>query len=118
MQASMWVYPWDLLDGGMTQVLQEVADLGVKAVHVAASYHSVHALLPHNPRRRTYLAERGYLYFRPRRTLWQDSVLQPSLSPLLTEQGDALEIAAPLCRDLDLKLTAWTVCLHNSDLGF
>ena len=118
MQAGIWTYPWDVLDGDPGAVLRDIAGLGCSAVHLAASYHTVQALLPHNPRRRTYLADRAGLYFQPRRELWRDCPLQPALSPLLEEQGDALAIAAPLCRDLGLRLVAWTVCLHNSDLGY
>ncbi|MBI3943514.1 MAG: hypothetical protein HY326_10920 [Chloroflexi bacterium] len=118
MYAGIWTYPWDLLDGGPAEVLGEIAGLGLTAVHLATSYHTVHALAPHNPRRRTFLAERGALYFRPDPQVWQDCALKPTLSPLLDEQGDALEAAQPLCRALGLKLVAWTVCLHNTDLAY
>ncbi len=99
-------------------MLDRIAGWGYRAIHLAASYHTVQAVLPHNPRRRTYLADRAALYFAPRAELWAASPLKPLISDLATEQGDALAAARPVARDLGLRLVAWTVCLHNSDMGF
>jgi len=117
MEAGMWIYPWDLLDGGAL-VLDEFVSMGLHAVHLTTSYHSVLALAPHNPRRRTFLAERGAIYFQPDQQTWVQSPLQPFVSPFVDDHGDALAVAAPLCRERGLQLVAWTVCLHNSDLAF
>jgi hypothetical protein len=117
MDVGIWIYPWDLLDGGVEPVLMRLRDLGVSDIHLAASYHTVLAALPHNPRRRTYLAERAALYFHPRPERWQGSLLRPEVSPLVAAGGDALAAAAPLCKVLGLRLTAWTVCLHNTCLA-
>jgi hypothetical protein len=117
MEAGMWLYPWDFLDGG-APVLDEFVAMGVTAVHLTASYHSVLALTPHNLRRRTFLAERGAIYFQPDQAHWAHAPLQPLVSPFVHEHGDALAVAAPLCRERGLQLVAWTVCLHNSDLAF
>lgn len=117
MDVGIWIYPWDLLDGGVETVLAQLRGLGVSDIHLAASYHTVLAILPHNPRRRTYLAERAALYFQPRPERWQGSLVQPEVSPLVAAGGDALAAAAPLCKALGLRLTAWTVCLHNTFLA-
>lgn len=117
MHAAIWLYPWDLLDEGARPVLEKLAGLGYSTVHLAASYHSLQAFLPHNPRRRTILAERSALYFRPGPEIWRGSALQPHVSPMVDAQGDALAAAGEVCRDIGLGLVAWTVCLHNSDLG-
>lgn len=117
MQAAIWLYPWDLLDGGSALVLDDIAQRGVTAVHLAACYHSVLALLPHNPCRRTYLADRAAIYFHSRPEFWRECELVPTISPLLLEQGDALAAAGAACRERGLRLVAWTVCLHNTDLG-
>jgi hypothetical protein len=117
MQAAIWLYPWDLLDEGVRPLLEKLAGMGYSAVHLAASYHSLQAFLPHNPRRRTILAERSAVYFRPNPAVWQGSTLTSRVSPIVDDLGDALAAAGEICRDVGLGLVAWTVCLHNGDLG-
>ena len=110
------IYPWDILDGGAEYVIRQLCDYGIGDIHLAASYHSVLAVLPHNPQRRTYLAEHAALYFQPYPERWRSSRMQPMVSPLVASSGDALAVTAPLCKQLGVRLTAWTVCLHNTCL--
>lgn len=61
---GMFVYPWDILDEGIDQALGNLADeVGIDAIHLATTYHSVKMLLPHDPRR----AEAAFLHTTPSR---------------------------------------------------
>ena len=82
MYSALWIYPWDLLDEGIDTVLGRVADAGVDAISVAAAYHHVRALCPHNPKRAVYHGEGGVIYFRPEFGTFTDSRIRPALSVL------------------------------------
>ena len=117
MEAGIWVYPWDLLDEGARPVAARLDALGYSSIHLAAAYHSVHAVLPHNPRRRTFTADEAAVYYRPSVEVWRDAPMRPSVSPIVDARGDALAEAHRACRDLGLDLVAWTVGAHNGELG-
>jgi hypothetical protein len=113
----MWVYPWDILDEGIDQVLAFLAhDVGLDAISLATSYHTVKALLPHNPRRKVFLTESSALYFRPQLDLYENTPLKPHPSPMVKDE-DILKTISSRCRAYGLELISWTVCLHNSYLG-
>ena len=49
----MWLYPWDAIDEGISQVLDTIETrAGIRDVALAVAYHSGQFLLPHNPRRK------------------------------------------------------------------
>jgi hypothetical protein len=115
--ATMWVYPWDILDEGVDRALAFLArDVGLDAISLATSYHTVKALLPHNPRRKVFLSESSALYFRPQLDLYANTPLKPHPSPMVKDE-DILKTISSRCRTYGLELISWTVCLHNSYLG-
>ena len=71
--ASMWAYPWDLLDDGLENVLPRLrGEIGLDAVSVAASYHSVTQLRLHTRSpRRIFSTNDGAVYFQPDSALWR-----------------------------------------------
>ena len=116
LRASIWIYPWDVLDAGPQDALRQARDVaGVDAVNLAVTYHAGLFLLPHNPRRRLYAAEDGVLYFRADRRLFERSPA-PTFSSL-TDTIDPLAEALRAARTLDMRVSAWTVCCHNSRIA-
>jgi len=55
--ATMWTYPWDLLDDGVEDVVGRLREqVGLDALSLATSYHSVEHLRPHTRGRAERLA--------------------------------------------------------------
>jgi len=114
--AALCVFAWDLQDEGTDTVLQFAADAGLTSLFLASVYHAGWFLLPHNPRRKCHLTEDGVAYFHPTETLYEATPLKPKIAGI-AEQTDWF---AEVGRRLDafgLRLTAWTVCTHNTRLG-
>ncbi|GGM02946.1 hypothetical protein ACFFX1_39565 [Dactylosporangium sucinum] len=114
MDTSAWIYPWDVADHGTSALSRVVRDAGLSAVNVAASYHSLFATVPDNPRRHLVELPRGMVYYRPDPAHWRDSAVEPRVSAWVDELGDALTLGRELAERAGCGLTAWTVCLHNS----
>jgi len=116
MKASMYIYPWDILDYGMERCMEKLASLGMDQFSVAVNYHTAKLLLPHNPERTVYFTEPGLLYFRPREESYPGP-LEPAESSLTAGTdflGELVEKAAAA----GLEVIAWVVCMHNTRLGF
>lgn len=116
--ASMWAYPWDLLDDGLEDVLSRLREeIGLDAVSVAASYHSVTQLRLHTRSpRRLFSTNEGAVYFQPDADLWRGAPIQPNAQPL-NGSDNPLETIGAAAERIGIKTVAWTVCLHNSHLG-
>ncbi|MBB4480566.1 hypothetical protein [Rhizobium etli] len=118
MHLSMWTYPWDIQDQGLDRIAAEFRNrAGLNTISMATSYHAGRFLQPRSPRQKAYFPEDGTVYFRPDENLWQDKLIRPLMAANVTERGDMLEA---LTKDRDvtgLKVSCWTVCLHNSRLG-
>jgi hypothetical protein len=113
---SIWIYPWDVLDGGAETVTGELADCGFSAVSVATTYHAGRLLLPHNPKRRVYPLEDGTAYFEPCPTYYARTTLKP-MTASLARQEDPLRRTIMAAHARNLKVYGWTVFFHNSRLG-
>ncbi|MDR3373333.1 MAG: hypothetical protein P4L98_06340 [Ancalomicrobiaceae bacterium] len=118
MQLSMWSYPWDIQDLGLDRT---VADLkgraGLNAISLATSYHAGRFLQPRSPERKVYFPEDGTVYFRTTPSLWQGKEIVPRIARNIADGGDTL---ADLIKARDaggMKVSCWTVCLHNTRLG-
>ena len=65
--ASLWAYPWDLLDDGVASALATLRDeAAVDSVSVATAYHSVQHLRP---------AAQGHRFFASRESADRKSVV-------------------------------------------
>jgi hypothetical protein len=114
---TMWAYPWDMLDDGVNDVTRRMRDdIGLDAVSVATSYHSVEHLRPHTKGARMFSTVEGGIYFQPDPELWRDVSLQPNVAPMASARNPLADICAAADR-AGLKVESWTVCLHNSHLG-
>lgn len=108
MKHSVYCLGTDILDEGAARVLENIqARTGVRGLTVAAKYHAVRDIYPHNPRRRvaTVMPAR---YFR---TITPDSAVRPGL------QRDALEEACIEGARQAMQISAWVVMLHEDDLS-
>jgi hypothetical protein len=118
MQQSMWTYAWDILDLGFDTVLGELSErAGLNCISLATSYHAGRFLQPRSPKRKAYFPEDGTIYFHPTPERWEGLAIQPKLANVIQEGGDVLR---ELVRRRDaggLKVSCWTVCLHNTRLG-
>lgn len=115
--ASMWVYPWDLLDEGMDAALDHMQSRGgMTGINVTTVYHAGKFLLVHNPRKRLYFPRSGTLYFRPDSSWYGRLRIQPPVWPEV-EARDFWPELREKTRQRGLELTAWTLCLHNSGIG-
>lgn len=112
-----WIYPWDIADHGASSLADDLAGAAIDVVHVATSYHSLFATLPDNPARRFVELTESALYLRPDPELWSSSRLQPTVSPLVEEVGDARLLAGELAEAAGCQTSAWTVVLHDTGLG-
>jgi hypothetical protein len=118
MHRSMWTYAWDILDLGFDRVTSELRDrAGMNSVSLATSYHAGRFLQPRSPVRKAYFPEDGTIYFHPTPSRWDGLMIQPKLADIIAQGGDVLR---ELVRRRDaggLKVSCWTVCLHNTRLG-
>lgn len=116
MYSAIWTYPWDILGEGADVVLDRVAAAGLQGVSLAAAYHTVRALCPHDPKRAVYHGEGGVLYFRHEPEFFRDTRIRPVESALLAE-GDALRLLCAAVAGRGIRVHAWTVLHHNTRLG-
>jgi hypothetical protein len=118
MTLAMWTYPWDIADLGIETVERDVVErAGLDTLSFAASYHAGHFLQPRSPSRKVIFPEDGTIYFKPDPVRWDGLRIQPKVAELV-EHGE--DILAKLIHRRDAggaKVSAWTVCLHNTRLG-
>jgi hypothetical protein len=72
--------------------------------------------LPHNPKRKCHFAEDGAAYFHPTASLYEGTPLKPRVAQIAERTDWFDEVGRRLDR-FGLRLTAWTVCNHNTPLG-
>jgi len=109
---SMYLYPWDLRDEGAVVVADRLRSAGINGVTLATSYHAGKFLRPHSPSGKVYFPQDGTVYFTP------DPRLYRALAPQRASMADGYDAVRELGRSApDLRITAWTVGLHNSRLG-
>jgi len=114
---ALWTYPWDVADIGQEVVSSELRELGFDMISLATVYHAGRFLQVRSSKRRAYFPEDGTLYFRPDANIWQGQAVQPLVSSLALDQ-DVLRGMIEARDAGGLDVSCWTVCLHNSALGF
>lgn len=112
--ASMWIYLWDIQDEGFAPALRRLKESGLNALSMATAYHAGKFLLPHNPKRKVYFPEDGTVYFEPAMRLYGS--VRPVASTL-ARNGEGLPKVRRIAAELGLETRAWVVCCHNTPLG-
>jgi hypothetical protein len=107
------VYPWDVV--GDPDAPGRIAGLGVDAVALAASYHTVRAATPLHPERRLIDARHAAFYLPVREQAWQGKRLRPA-GPSWVDESSFVTARDSL-RHAGLPVYAWTVLTHSSRLG-
>jgi len=116
MKASIFIYPWDILDHGIESSLDQVKSLGFDQMNLAVNYHTARLLLPQNPIRKVYFTEPGATYFKPDHSKY-DGPLRPYESTL-TKGSDFLGDFVAKANSAGIAVNAWTVGLHSTPHGF
>jgi hypothetical protein len=111
---SAYVFAGDLLDEGVSVVLERLADAGLDGVSMAAAYHHARDVVPHNPRRKLVYLEGGVAYFHADAERY--ARIRPRRSAL-TEVQDPLATLVQVARERGLQTSAWLVVLHNTRLA-
>ncbi|MFD8719719.1 hypothetical protein ACFV2H_17310 [Streptomyces sp. NPDC059629] len=114
MNASAFVYPWDV--NGDPQAADRIAALGVDQVTLASAYHSTRALTPRHPRRRIVTAEHAAVYYPADGDRWTGRRLRPYPAGDWAP-GDAYAEAAEALRGAGLEVHTWVILAHNSRMG-
>lgn len=117
MHYSIWSYPWDLLDIGIEQAMGEMADVGLNGISLTTSYHAGRFLQPRSPKRKVYFPEDGTLYFPFRTEKYQHSYIKPAAATLISDNPGFWDTVFNAAAKHNLKVSGWTVCLHNTKLG-
>ena len=109
---SLYVYPWDILDCGVTEFVDEMLAMGITDISVATSYHAGKFIRPHakNPPC-VIFPEDGVVYFNPQIESYGEIKPQAHSDPKLRE------VLPALFADGRLRIHAWTVLMHNSRIG-
>jgi hypothetical protein len=115
MKAGLYTYAWDLADEGYDRALGRIAEAGFTNVNLATSYHAGKFLLPHNPRRRLYIAEDGAIFFQPDLTKY--GTITPRIHSLVSADQNPVSQLTDIGSRYGLSYVAWTVVLHNSWIG-
>lgn len=109
---SLYTYPWDIADIGVTQFVDEVLAMGITDVTLATAYHTGKFIRPHakNPPR-VIFPEDGVSYFDP------DVERYGEIKPQQHSELTMRTVLPALLQDGRVKVHGWTVLLHNTRLG-
>ncbi len=111
MERGMWVYPWDLLDGGIEPVIRRLAGAGINSLSVTTLYHNGRFLLPKRSRRKACLTTPGVAYF----TTDQDRypLGWAPAQDTEAERENLFPRVRAACTERGMQLRAWTVGFHD-----
>ena len=113
-ELTMFCYPWDLFPDGTETTIASVRDLGCDRLAVAVAYHSGHLLSPRREREVDIELEANVAHLRLEAG-FSDLALAPGR--LAREQPGLAGAIGAAASANGLKLTAWVVACHNSDLA-
>lgn len=108
---SMYVYPWDLADEGVSTVISALEPLGLDTMTVAGSYHAGKFLRPHGRSGKVYFPEDGTVYFNA------DPARYGRMAPVVNSLVRERDVIREIADAGRLAVNAWLVLLHNTRLG-
>ncbi len=108
MRTSVWLGPWDWVEGGVDRLLDQLQSMGLDRLRIACAYHGGRLLLPRSPRGRVFELPQSGCYFEA----GGFGAIKPEMAPadLRVE-----EFAARAARR-GFEVAAWLVCCHNDVL--
>lgn len=109
MEFAMWTYPWDILDEGPRNTVNQLHNLGISEINLATNYHAVQTFSPRNPNQKMHFAHASS-YFQP-------GDQYEALAPIPYEGMDRDWVSEIAEQTDDIRLNSWTVGCHNSRLG-
>jgi hypothetical protein len=109
---ALYAYVWDLAEEEPEAFVADLERLSVNTLAIAASYHAGKFIRPHGKSGHVHFPEDGTAHCRV--TPERYGRIRPSESRLAAEQDPFGRFAARS----DIGVTAWTVLLHNSRIGF
>jgi hypothetical protein len=111
---SVYCLATDVLDEGAESVLDNIAErAGVAAVTVAAKYHAVSDVYPHNPVRRVATLPPG-VFYHPDMARYSGEAIKPSVSPV-AEGRDVLQELLVAAGPRQMGVAAWAVMFHHDE---
>lgn len=118
MYTTMWTYLWDLVDDGLDEAVTRLREqVGLDAISIATAYHTYQQLRPHRPGAKLLTQDTAAVYFQPDPALYEDTVIEPYIAPLVEQAGNPMAQLADVSQRVGLDLISWTVCLHNTHLA-
>jgi hypothetical protein len=108
MQVTTYAYPWDLVRLGVERTLRQMADDGIDAIDLAATYHPIDALSPRGGVD-LFTITRGAVFFPARAERY--GRIRPHVHD--GEICAAWPETARLAGTLGLQLNAWTITLYQ-----
>jgi hypothetical protein len=111
---SVYCFATDIFDEGASVVLDNVAQrAGVRSVTVAAKYHAVSDVYPHNPLRKLATLPPG-VFYRFDQARYAGEPLRPRASSL-GEGRDVLDELCAAAGPREMEVDAWVVVLHHDE---
>lgn len=108
---SMYCYPWDLAEAGVSTVAGELQARHIDVITLAGAYHAGKFLRPHGRSGKVYFPDDGTAYFKTRRERY--GAIKPAEAGMVSEH----DIFDECCRLGTMGVNAWMVLMHNSRLG-
>jgi hypothetical protein len=113
---SVYCLATDVLDEGAERVLDNVAERArVGSVTVAAKYHAVSDVYPHNPVRKVATVPPG-VFYQPDAARYSGEAIEPCVSPV-AEGRDVLEELVAAAAPRQMAVAAWAVMFHHDEAG-
>jgi hypothetical protein len=111
---SVYCLATDVLDEGAERVMDNVAERArVRSVTVAAKYHAVSDVYPHNPVRRVATVAPGVFYHSDM-ARYSGEAIKPSASPA-AEGRDVLQELVAAAGARHMGVAAWAVMFHHDE---
>jgi hypothetical protein len=117
MYASMWSYPWDLEDLGIAGALKDMREHNLTGVSLITSYHAGRFLQIRSKKRKVYFPEDGVLYYPSDLSRFRGQRIQPRIGRFIREHPDFWDKVFNEAAKLNMTVSGWTVCLHNTRTG-
>lgn len=115
---TVWTYPWAFDPDGIDDELADLRDAGVTGLSVAGHYHSIQTLLPGSGEAGLFESYPGGCHFELDPAHFEATDIDPPVNDSGPDGGgDAFGAVAGAAADAGLDVYAWTVCLHNTQIG-